>query len=244
VHAHPELCVPGRLKTIFNKYTVVSAIVHLGFDAVYLDFDTLLLRDPLPSLLQGAEAVELQVARDFGGQCLNTGVIHFKAHRDVVHLLCSLLKWLWRHPYEFSQKAFSGFLLHEQVAMWRSPTDKVPPWRVLDPTNAFVTSVVYNRGVEGWTGNLEDMVIYHFLDGTGGVDAGKAEAGRYVNLYDLFYANPSLDLANAVVPLWVQDPEVERHLLSTRLPGPPTSLQPCALLPPDEKELGKVSQVS
>merc|ERR1711933_423345 len=47
-HSHNTHCVRGRLQTIYNKYTMLSALVRLGVDVVYLDFDTLLLRDPLP----------------------------------------------------------------------------------------------------------------------------------------------------------------------------------------------------
>merc|ERR1712190_162623 len=101
----------------------------------------------------------------FGGECLNTGVIYFKAHPRTVMFLRSLLTWLWHHPYEFSQKAFSGFLGHEAIAALPLPQSRVPRWTILDPLNEYVTSVVYHRGIEGWTGELENISVYPFLDG-------------------------------------------------------------------------------
>ncbi|CAK0854315.1 unnamed protein product [Prorocentrum cordatum] len=214
--------------------TILSAAVHLGFDALYLDFDTVFMRNPLPPILAAAEEVEVLVSRDFGSTCLNTGVIFFKAHADTATLLSTLLVWLWHHPYEFSQKAFSAFLRVENVSNLLGgglPVQADLRWAALDPHNQFVTSTVYNADVEGWTGDMDDIVVFHFLDGTGGVDITRAVAGEYINLYDLFYANPELDLADTKVPLWKQDPRVEASLLRSRRPSPPSSLYPCMLYP-------------
>lgn len=236
VHPFPEFCISGQLQTIYNKFTMLASVVQLGFDALYVDLDTLLLADPLPHLRVAAQDYEVLVGRDLGSECLNTGVIYVKAHPDVAGFLASLLVWLWHHPYEFSQKAFSAFLGHE-VATDNNyaplPIQVIPRWTVLDPRNAFVTSAVYNLGVEGWVGNLEDILIFHFLDGTGGVDPDLAIQGKYVNLYELFYENPELDLANGTWPLWEQDPRVELALLRSRLPEAPAQLLPCAMLPDD-----------
>lgn len=224
-------CVRGSLKTIFNKYTIASAALHLGFDVLYLDFDTLLMKNPLPPILKEAENAEILVSRDFGSVCLNTGVIYFKAHEDTADFVSTLLVWMWHHPYEFSQKAFSAFLLVENVtrAPFDLPMAKVPRWKHLDPINAFVTNTVYNQEVEGWTGNLDDIVVFHFLDGTGGVDPEKAVRGEYANLYDLFYANNNLNLSDASVPLWKQDKHVENVILFSRKPAVPQSLYSCTL---------------
>eukprot|EP00927_Polykrikos_kofoidii_P010110 TRINITY_DN14281_c1_g1_i2.p1 TRINITY_DN14281_c1_g1~~TRINITY_DN14281_c1_g1_i2.p1 ORF type:complete len:786 (+),score=105.69 TRINITY_DN14281_c1_g1_i2:83-2440(+) len=232
--AHPFAtnCVAGRLKTIFNKFTMLSVIVGSGVDCIYLDFDTLLLKDPLPAILRAAVSNELLVSRDFGSFCLNTGVIYMKAHPDTADFLASLITWLWHHPYEFSQKAFSGFLGVENItseAMEGRLFARMPRWNTLDPMNAFVTSIVYHKHVEGWTGRLEEIVIYHFLDGTGGVDESTAVEGRYVNLYDLFYANPTLNLSDIKEPLWLQDPRVEHALLKAHHQDPPAEVQRCSL---------------
>ena len=39
---------------------------------------------------------------------------------------------------------------------------------------------------------MEDIVIFHFVDGTGGVDEERAVNKRYVNAYDMFYKNEDL----------------------------------------------------
>ncbi|CAJ1328910.1 unnamed protein product, partial [Effrenium voratum] len=99
---------------------------------------------------------------------------------------------------------------------------KAPRWALLDPVNAFVSSIVYSGDVQGWTGDLENIIVYHFLDASGAVDSKFAVAGRYVNLFDLFYANPKLDLADATTPLFQQDPQVQDELLGSRLPAAPS----------------------
>lgn len=53
------------------------------------------------------------------------------------------------------------------------PAQRLPRWGFLDPLNAFVTSTVYGN-VNGWTGHEDEIVIYHFLDGSGGVDPNLA----------------------------------------------------------------------
>lgn len=235
-HKHPGLCVHGELKTIYNKFTLVAAILQIGFDVILLDTDVVFLKDPLPPILKAAQEAEVLVSRDFGSNCLNIGVVYLKAHPDTAFFLTSLLGWLWHHPYEFCQKAFSAFLGQQSVTqstMFGNPVRKIPRWGVLDPLNAFVTNTVYNAEVEGWTGNLEDIVLYHFLDGTGGADADRAVFGKYVNLYELFYANPALDLRNADSPLWVQDARVKEQLMSGRRSEAPSVLVPCTMLPID-----------
>ena len=56
---------------------------------------------------------------------------------------------------------------------------------------ASVTQLVYGTA-EGWHGKVEDIVIFHFVDGTGGVDEERAVNKRYVNAYDMFYKNEEL----------------------------------------------------
>merc|ERR1711920_923144 len=138
-----------------------------------------------------------------------------------------------------SQKAFSAFLLVENVtrAPYSLPMKKVPRWATLDHLNQFVTSTVYNAEVEGWTGNIDDIVIYHFLDGTGGVDPKKAVAGEYINLYDLFFANPNLKLEDSHTPLWKQDKRVEEFVMRSRQPSAPAKLYPCMLYPEGDDQV-------
>lgn len=231
-HPHHVLCVPARVRSMSQKYNIVSAILQAGFDALLIDVDIVFLRDPVPVILQSARAQNADVltSRDFGGACLNTGITYFRSTQATTTFITSLLEWMWRHPYEFCQKAFGGFLGYDTLtkeSVFGVQYVAVPRWGFLDPLTHFGTNIVYNRGVEGWTGRIEDIVIYHFLDGGGGVDSESAILGRHANLYDMFYANPKLDLGNTIVPLWQQDEDIERHLLSTRLASPPGVLTPC-----------------
>ncbi|CAJ1409712.1 unnamed protein product [Effrenium voratum] len=181
-HRWPSLCVGMQQFALFSKHAMIAAIVNQGFDLLYLDFDTIVMQDPFPRLARDAEML---VSRDFGSECLNTGVIYVKACPSTADFFHRLLLWLWHHPFEFSQKAFAGLLGQEQLAAEPSPLQRrllapraalqAPRWALLDPINEFVTSKVYSThlpGVhfEGWTGELSQIVVFHFLDGGGVVD--------------------------------------------------------------------------
>eukprot|EP00927_Polykrikos_kofoidii_P039125 TRINITY_DN33550_c0_g1_i1.p1 TRINITY_DN33550_c0_g1~~TRINITY_DN33550_c0_g1_i1.p1 ORF type:complete len:734 (-),score=97.40 TRINITY_DN33550_c0_g1_i1:59-2260(-) len=237
-HPFPALCVQGRLQTIMNKYTVMSAILNNGFDAVYLDLDTVLMKDPLPLILDLAQDYELLVSRDFAGECLNTGIIYAKAHPATNAFVARLVKWLWFHPYEFSQRAFSAMLGVERVLSIgmarmeseRGIEDEPPRWTTLDATNRFVTRWSYGTSgvdaVEGWTGSLEEIIIFHFLDAEGSSHSDSRK-GEYQNLFEVFFFNTNLDLADGHTPLWKQDPDVLEILLSSRHEEAPKKLFPC-----------------
>ncbi|CAE7237959.1 unnamed protein product, partial [Symbiodinium pilosum] len=63
-----------------------------------------------------------------------------------------------------------------------NPVGTVPRWAFLDSVNSFATSTVYDATQQGWTGDMEKIVIYHFLDGLGGVDPEIAVTGEYMDL--------------------------------------------------------------
>ena len=81
--------VPEDLRFSFGhpsmKHTDFSTSGQ-GFDLLYLDFDTVLLQDPVPRIHLSMEEhdVDLLVSRDFGSECLNTGVIYAKANGRTV----------------------------------------------------------------------------------------------------------------------------------------------------------------
>eukprot|EP00929_Paragymnodinium_shiwhaense_P054268 TRINITY_DN27189_c0_g1_i3.p1 TRINITY_DN27189_c0_g1~~TRINITY_DN27189_c0_g1_i3.p1 ORF type:complete len:712 (-),score=133.75 TRINITY_DN27189_c0_g1_i3:452-2587(-) len=231
-HPYHALCIPGRVRSMTQKYNIVAAVVHSGFDALLVDLDVVILRNPIPVILQTAHAqnAEVLTSRDFGGNCLNTGITFFKATNGTSLFITELISWLWRHPHEFCQKAFGGLLGYDNLTypeVSGYPYTKLPRWGFLDMETHFGTNVVYNKGIEGWTGRIEDIVIYHFLEGGGGVDQSAAFFGKHANLFDLFYANPKLDVRNIDIPLWVQDPDIETQLYSARLPAPIQRLAPC-----------------
>lgn len=228
-HAH-QGCVQGSLRTASNKFHMMSVILNSGFDVLYLDFDLVLLQDPLPSILRHAEEAELLLTRDFGGECINIGVVYMKSHPSTSLFVQGLIRWLWNHPYEFCQKAFAGMMGLEDVTwndQYGDPVRSVPRWGFLDSANSFATSTVYDASLQGWTGDLQKILIYHFLDGLGAVDPELAVTGEYTDLFTLFYQNPLLNLGDTQTPLHEQDASVRKQLLFTRQPAPPSQLQAC-----------------
>jgi len=172
--------------------------------------------NPVPYFLQqlgpeGEKQLDVLVARDFARNCLNTGILYVRSSRASAAFLTRLLIWLWRRPYEFSQKAFGLLLGHDIEEMVKSGSsmetvpwpEPRPKWAFLEPLNHFVSSVVYSRGVaEGWVGNLDEIVVFHFADGTGGVDSAWAEAGQYLDLFQVFFGDDQ-DPTALADPLWL-----------------------------------------
>ena len=106
------------------------------------------------------------------------------------------------------------------------PVRAVPRWGFLESLNLFVTSTVYNGDVQGWTGDIDKIIIFHFLDSTGDVNPEFALKGGYVNLFDAFYDYPELNLSDVDKPLYEQDHQVRALLMESRQ-FPPTRLSPC-----------------
>lgn len=216
--------------TILHKFTLLLYVLRSGFDVFFLDFDTVLMLDPLPHLRRRIEFADILVSRDFGTDCVNVGLFYLKAHRDVVDLVETLLLWMWHRPHHDDQKAFAGMLgvadLHDEK-QFGTLLQKVPRWGYLDPLNRFVTNVVYFRDIEGWTGDIRNILVFHFLDGSGHVDDDRAQIGRYVNQFELFYANPQVDLSDVRRPLWEQDASIHRWLMRSWHSDAPRVLRSC-----------------
>eukprot|EP00930_Biecheleria_cincta_P081535 TRINITY_DN7060_c0_g1_i1.p1 TRINITY_DN7060_c0_g1~~TRINITY_DN7060_c0_g1_i1.p1 ORF type:complete len:729 (+),score=113.78 TRINITY_DN7060_c0_g1_i1:141-2327(+) len=232
-HRLLEFCIKGEEKTTSNKFHLMSTIINAGFDVLYLDFDTLLMKDPVPPIMRESGKAELLLTRDFGGECINIGVVYMKSHADTARFLQDLIRWLWVHPYEFCQKAFAGLMGLEDITwneVFGDPVKHVPRWAFLDSANSFVTSTIYSKELQGWTGELENIIIYHFLDGAGGVEQNYAVEGRYVNLFELFYDNSKLNLDDIRLPLYEQDEEVRQQLMSTRQETAPVELRACSAI--------------
>ena len=230
-------CVSGNSKGFFAKFTLTAVLLHKGFDVVMMDFDVVFFKDPRQAIIDSAKNACIMVSRSFGDACMNIGLFYVKAgkvqHQFVIHLI----HWLWYHPYDHDQVAFQSLLesdiqtLHKSDVRW-------PYWDhllwlreqglkagVLDPYNKFVTSRVYH--FDGWTGDIHEIVAFHFLDGQGGVSELDAVTGEYVDHWELFYRNDRLNLSETHTPLYVQDRLVKDRIMSSRVEDRPLELRPC-----------------
>ncbi|CAE6921010.1 hypothetical protein AK812_SmicGene3321 [Symbiodinium microadriaticum] len=144
---------------------------------------------------------------------LDFDVVLFKAHADTAEFLQELIVWLWNHPYEFCQKAFASMMGQEDI-------------QCNDLSETQCERTVYNGDVQGWTGDIDKIIIFHFLDSTGDVNPEFALKGGYVNLFDAFYDYPELNLSDVDKPLYEQDHQVRALLMESRQ-FPPTRLSPC-----------------
>ncbi|CAE7713149.1 LIP5 [Symbiodinium necroappetens] len=160
-----QRCIRGT-PSIMNKFTLPLMCAHLGLDTVWIDLDVFLMVDPTPALLEHAERgpYDLLVSGSFEADCICNGIVYFRSTRVVVDWLLSVLVWMYHHPYEHDQKTFSAFLNYtERVSKDDLDLPQIPLWDTLDPINQFVTPDTFEGN--GWTGDLENIVIYHFLNG-------------------------------------------------------------------------------
>ncbi|CAJ1337173.1 unnamed protein product, partial [Effrenium voratum] len=95
---------------------------------------------------------------------------------EVRHWLQKLLVWMYQHPYEHDQKAFSAFLrAGERVAFEEELTvrpEEMPRWGFLDPETEFVSA--RHVDVAGWFGDADRIVAFHMLHG----DSDESHASR------------------------------------------------------------------
>merc|ERR1711972_343616 len=153
-------------------------------------------------IMKAAQKVDGLISRDFSTVCVNVGIFYMKALPINLAFIERLLNWLWYHPYEFDQHVF-GCLLG-QIERWDVMKKEAgPTWENLDPENAFVTRYRHEGDHTGWSGNLEDVVVCHFLDG-GAAALNHRSAGADDD-FDLFYNNTLIDLGDDSRPLWLQD---------------------------------------
>eukprot|EP00913_Durusdinium_trenchii_P017893 g16812.t1 len=145
---------------------------------------------------------------------------------------------MYHHPYEHDQKTFSAFLNYTE----QDPLDlpPIPSWDTLDPINQFVTPDIFEGN--GWMGDLDKILIYHFLNGDSDTGSGldpsgtwRREHGRFgnangstascgtgagtaactkVTLMDLFYGQEE-ELYTTAMPAY-QNQAIRAALLSAR----------------------------
>merc|ERR1719193_339435 len=92
---------------------------------------------------------------------------------------------MYNHPYEHDQKTFSAFLNYtESVSLEPLDLPPIPPWDTLDPINQFVTPDTFEGN--GWSGRLEDIVIYHFLNGESDTGSDLDPSGTWMREHGHF----------------------------------------------------------
>lgn len=217
-------CVRGT-PSILNKFTLPLVLLDLGYEVFWVDFDVFLFADPWPALdaAVAETKADLLLSESFAAACICSGVVLFRPTEPVVTWLRELLVWMYEHPYEHDQKAVSAFLLAgERVApQYELPVlhgVAIPEWAVLDGGNQFVSA--RHVDVAGWTGQAEDVVVFHFLNGESDdahasrdfIRTGPGEK-RYRNLLAEFYGHPEDRLFGEGPPLSPADVPELRALL-------------------------------
>eukprot|EP00439_Symbiodinium_sp_Y106_P081008 s632_g19.t3 len=191
-------CVRGT-PSILNKFTLPLVLLQHDFDVMWLDLDVFLFQSPtLPVIRQLRENSELEllISGSFAVDCVCSGIVLFRAVESVRSWLAHLLVWMYEHPYEHDQKAFSAFLrAGERVAFENElpvAPEQVPKWDFLDPETEFVSA--RHVDVAGWTGDADKIIAFHLLHGdSDDADASRQFAARhglgigYEPLLDLFF---------------------------------------------------------
>eukprot|EP00439_Symbiodinium_sp_Y106_P081090 s632_g19.t11 len=188
-------CVRGT-PSILNKFTLPLVLLQHDFDVMWLDLDVFLFQSPtLPVIRQLRENSELEllISGSFAVDCVcsgrltassfvwrpraadgSIGIVLFRAVESVRSWLAHLLVWMYEHPYEHDQKAFSAFLrAGERVAFENElpvAPEQVPKWDFLDPETEFVSA--RHVDVAGWTGDADKIIAFHLLHG----DAYRSQA--------------------------------------------------------------------
>eukprot|EP00927_Polykrikos_kofoidii_P037695 TRINITY_DN31908_c0_g1_i1.p1 TRINITY_DN31908_c0_g1~~TRINITY_DN31908_c0_g1_i1.p1 ORF type:complete len:704 (-),score=66.15 TRINITY_DN31908_c0_g1_i1:20-1834(-) len=256
-------CVRGS-PSILNKFTLPLAYLQLGVDVFWLDFDIFLMRDPTPLVLSQAEErqVELLVSGSFADDCICSGLVYFRATRVVTDWLLTVLSWMYEHTYTHDQQAFSAFLAGRPDADNVTSPERicgsklfrlymrveVPRWALLDPIVEFASARVLNT--TGWTGNLADMVIFHFLHGDSEVNRehsaygwnavhGVARAQR--PLLDIFYNQSDERVYREATPPHQLNVEIHQALLASRRNERPSEMLHCGVLQLNPYSPGRMS---
>ncbi|KAF4665528.1 hypothetical protein FOZ61_010838 [Perkinsus olseni] len=242
-HSSPLYCLRGQTIGFFNKFTLLSVLLQLGIQVVVMDFDVIFFKSPTEHLLEQAhrDNADILVSRTFGDGCMNIGLFYSRPTQSSVSFYLYLIKWLWHHPYDHDQWIFQVLLETGNSANVNSLRTIHPPYHptnsfnerlnypdsircewlpadydlILDPVNAYITNRVYED--EGWTGDLSDIVAFHFLDGQGAVNDEIATRKEYLDLWSLFYNGTEHLLGDlSAGPLWETIPGLLQVLEDAR----------------------------
>jgi len=145
------------------------------------------------------------VSASFADDCICAGMIYWGAYQRVRSWTYYLLSWMYEYFHIDDQQIISAFLRHGDVEnltraeelsndtnylKYFLPSMPKPRWAILDPVVQFAHA--YSLNTTGWTGDIEDMVVFHFLQGNNEFN-GQAATANWTNLYGLAkYRNASL----------------------------------------------------
>lgn len=254
-------CIRGT-PSIVNKFTLPLVLARLGLDSVWIDLDVFLMQDPTPVIAAHARRgppYEILISGSFEADCICNGIVYFAATDAVRTWLLSVVIWMYNHPYEHDQKTFSAFLDYtETVQAEKVPLPQIPPWDTLDPITQFVTPDTFEGN--GWMGELEDIVMFHFLNGESDTGSDLDPSGTWlrdhghfeetmgpppcrtdsdsesckvekVSLMDLFYGQSDEELYTTPKAPY-ENPAIRRALLASRKTERRTHLlgKPCGPL--------------
>ena len=239
--AEGGLCARGWEKTILHKFTLPLVLLHLGHEVVWLDFDVFLFKNPTPHILAHAESVdppyEVLVSGSYEADCICNGIVYLRPTEAVVTWWLAALVWMYEHPYEHDQKTVAAWLQWRETVTGRwqeQPGVPIPRWDILDPVNAVVTPAVLEGN--GWSGSLDEIVIYHFLNGESDfgsrIDLGKDWMNKYSinvsdvasrDLLDIFYNQSTPELYSTPTPPHTNE-QLRAVVLSSRKDGRRTDL--------------------
>ncbi|CAD7956903.1 unnamed protein product [Amoebophrya sp. A25] len=240
-------CVRGGTPGIMQKFTIPWVLALHGVDSVWVDFDVYPVQDPTYYILEhqnrlmhadqepDADAVtasgiftprfsqnpggyEILISGSFASHCICSGIVYFKATRNVVAWLVDVLSWMYEHPYEHDQKCFSAYLnFTEPITMkwWQLPrSGPLPRWSTLDPREHFITAAVVEGN--GWmASSWRQIVLFHFLHGDSDKGSGLDFSGAWLQDSDVY-----AKMINSTAP----DQQVENaELNNTERQQPPSS---------------------
>eukprot|EP00439_Symbiodinium_sp_Y106_P081092 s632_g19.t12 len=163
------LCVHARFQNILSECQMLSA--NCGKSVCYASS----MRTVPLTCMQGSGRLTASsfVWRPRAADG-SIGIVLFRAVESVRSWLAHLLVWMYEHPYEHDQKAFSAFLrAGERVAFENElpvAPEQVPKWDFLDPETEFVSA--RHVDVAGWTGDADKIIAFHLLHG----DAYRSQA--------------------------------------------------------------------
>lgn len=261
-HRSPHRCIPGS-PSILNKFTIPLAFLRLGIDVFWLDFDVFLLRDPTAAVLATAarRGVDLLVSGSFADDCICSGLVFLRSTAVVMNWLLLLLSWIYEHVYTHDQQAFSAFLSgrpdeDNATTPERISSSKlfklylnidVPKWALLDPVVEFASARVLDT--TGWTGDLDEMIIFHFLHGDSEVNrehnaySWNAEFGSQRgdrHLLDIFYNQTDTRLYDSPLPPYRLSKEIYESLMESRRSQRP-AMRHCGVLELKPYEPGRMN---